>query len=174
MRMRGAAWRSLVCCWWLSWMAPVVRCREYGEAFKFVGGFFGLDREREEVESKLVPGLQVIGAGFSRTGTKSTEAALLRLGHKVYDTRSMLELKHVQRWIDAARTLDRRGDASLAEELLVEVEALGYTATLDFPINLFGKTFAQLRPEAKVLFTTRDADAWFESPSRGPRKGGGP
>ena len=58
-------------------------------AFRFVGGFLGLDKERESASrsSDKAAGLQVIGAGFSRTGTKSTEAALIRLGHKIYDTR---------------------------------------------------------------------------------------
>ena len=67
-------------------------------AFKFVSGFFGLDSAREKkTEAKE---LALIGAGFSRTGTKSLEAALLELGHKVYDTRSMLELKHISRWVE--------------------------------------------------------------------------
>jgi hypothetical protein len=139
-----------------------VHCKEYGAAFKFVGGFFGMDAEREE-RPNAGQGLRLIGAGFSRTGTKSAESALLRLGHKIYDTRSMLELKHVERWVEAAQQIHDHGSTIMVGELLAEIEAKGYTATLDFPMNLFSKTFAELRPEAKVLFTTRDLDKWFNS-----------
>jgi len=133
------------------------------DAFKFVGGFLGFDGERTARTSKKTPGLHIIGAGFSRTGTKSMEAALLHLGHKIYDTRSMLELKHADQWVEAAIHINEAGNSSLAEHLLNDIESQGYTATLDFPINLFAKTFADLRPDAKVIFTTRDTDAWFQS-----------
>ena len=67
------------------------------EAARLVSGFLGLDKQREAPSKPR--GLQVIGGGFARTGTKSTEAALLRLGHKIYDTRSILECKHADRWV---------------------------------------------------------------------------
>jgi len=110
----------------------------------------------------------LIGAGFGRTGTKSTEAALVQLGHnKIYDTRSMLELNHTKQWIAAAIQINKKdgeGNLSLAEDLLCDIESRGYTATLDFPMNLFAKTFAELRPSAKVLFTMReDTDKWYDS-----------
>ena len=130
------------------------------EAAKLVSGFLGLDKQREAAAPPR--GLQVIGGGFARTGTKSTEAALLRLGHKIYDTRSILECKHADRWVKAARELREGKDAEL-RALLEEVERRGYTATLDFPVNLFAKALADLRPEAKVLFTSRNLDNWYRS-----------
>ena len=45
------------------------------EAARLVSGFLGLDKQREAAAPPR--GLQVIGGGFARTGTKSTEAALL-------------------------------------------------------------------------------------------------
>ena len=81
-------------------------------------------------------GLQVIGGGFARTGTKSTEAALIRLGHKIYDTRSILECNHADRCVKAAQEL-RDGKYDEVRDLLEEMEQRGYTATLDFPVNLF-------------------------------------
>jgi len=150
--------------------------RDYREAFKFVGGFLGFDYANQKRASHYntstpttkhnTGSLSLIGAGFSRTGTKSTEAALQKLGHnKIYDTRSMLELNHTKQWIEAAIQINKNGDNfSLAEELLRDIESCGYTATLDFPMNLFAKTFAELRPSAKVLFTMReDTDKWYDS-----------
>jgi len=115
------------------------------EAAKLVSGFLGLDKQRE---AQAPPrGLQVIGGGFARTGTKSTEAALLRLGHKIYDTRSILECKHADRWVQAAQEL-RDGKDDEIRMLLQDVEQRGYTATLDFPVNLFAKALAELRSAA--------------------------
>ena len=115
------------------------------EAARRGSGFLGLDKQRE---AQAPPrGLQVIGGGFARTGTKSTEAALLRLGHKIYDTRSILECQHADRWVQAAREL-RDGKYDELRALLEEVEERGYTATLDFPVNLFAKALAELRSAA--------------------------
>ena len=115
------------------------------EAAKLVSGFLGLDKQRE---AQAPPrGLQVIGGGFARTGTKSTEAALLKLGHKIYDTRSILECKHADRWVKAAQEL-RDGKDTEVRALLEEMEQRGYTATLDFPVNLFAKALAELRSAA--------------------------
>ena len=115
------------------------------EAAKLVSGFLGLDKQRE---AQAPPrGLQVIGGGFARTGTKSTEAALLKLGHKIYDTRSILECNHADRWVKAAQEL-RDGKDDELKTLLDEMEQRGYTATLDFPVNLFAKALAELRSAA--------------------------
>ena len=115
------------------------------EAARLVGGFLGLDKQREAAAPPR--GLQVIGGGFARTGTKSTEAALLRLGHKIYDTRSILECNHADRWVKAAQEL-RDGKDDELKTLLDEMEQRGYTATLDFPVNLFAKALAELRSAA--------------------------
>ena len=115
------------------------------EAARLVSGFLGLDKQREAPTKPR--GLQVIGGGFARTGTKSTEAALLKLGHKIYDTRSILECQHADRWVTAAREL-REGKDDELKTLLDEMEQRGYTATLDFPVNLFAKALAELRSAA--------------------------
>jgi hypothetical protein len=131
-------------------------------AFEFVTDFVFL-RNSMKYTGEL-HGLQIIGAGFSRTGTKSIETALQKLGHRVYDLRSMFENKHIDRWIEAARDWKEKDDLSTVEALLNEMEDKGYTATLDFPINLFAPAFAELRPEAKVLFSVRDSEeVWVES-----------
>lgn len=109
-------------------------------------------------------GLSVIGAGFQRTGTKSIEQALQKLGHRVYDMRSMMQHGHMYLWVQAAEDWKGRGDLNGVKTLLEEMEAEGYTATLDMPMNLFALAFANLRPKAKVLFSVRDdEEAWLSS-----------
>jgi hypothetical protein len=109
-------------------------------------------------------GLTVIGAGFPRTGTKSIEKALQKLGHRVYDMRGMLLHGHTERWVQAAEDWKFRGDLYEVESLLKEIEAEGYTSTLDLPMNLFALAFADLRPNAKVLFSVRDnEETWLKS-----------
>ena len=132
----------LICC---TLVLTVATAETRWEAAKLVSGFLGLDKQRE---AQAPPrGLQVIGGGFARTGTKSTEAALLRLGHKIYDTRSILECNHADRWVKAAQEL-RGGKYDEVRDLLEEMEQRGYTATLDFPANLFAKALAELRSAA--------------------------
>ena len=132
----------LVCC---ALVLTVATAETRWEAAKLVSGFLGLDKQREAPTKPR--GLQVIGGGFARTGTKSTEAALLRLGHKIYDTRSILECQHADRWVKAAQEL-RDGQYDELKLLLEEMEWRGYTATLDFPVNLFAKALADLKTHA--------------------------
>ena len=109
-------------------------------------------------------GLQVLGGGFMRTGTKSTEAALGQLGHRVYDTEGMMKHGHVKEWMEAARAYSQHGDLGPMDAMATKVEELGYTATLDFPMNLFALPLAKVRPNAKVLTTIRDNPLkWYAS-----------
>lgn len=108
--------------------------------------------------------LTVIGAGFPRSGTKSTQRALELLGHKIYDTVNIVQHHHQERWIEAARAWKDRGDLGPTEQLVQDMEDQGYTATLDTPMNLFALPFAKIRPEAKVLMTVRDnEEVWMDS-----------
>jgi hypothetical protein len=99
--------------------------------------------------------LQLIGAGFGRTGTLSLKAALEQLGYG--PCHHMLEVmgkpEHVALWRDAAegRSVD-----------WAEVYA-GYAATVDWPGCTFWRELVELHPDAKVILTLRDRDAWYES-----------
>ena len=110
-------------------------------------------------------GLQLIGSGFSRTGTKSTKAALEQLGHKVYDTASMLQHNHVDGWVQAANDMSHsRNNNTALLQMTKMLENNGYTATLDYPMNMFAIELAKIRPNARVLSTVRNnAQEWFES-----------
>ena len=113
-------------------------------------------------------GLTLIGAGFGRTGTKSNEVALTQLDPRtrVYDIRSIMEHNHADRWIEAAKAwkYSNQSNLTMIEELVDEIEELGYTTTLDMPMNLFAIPLSQVRPNAKVMFSVRDNEqVWAKS-----------
>lgn len=99
--------------------------------------------------------LQVIGAGFGRTGTMSLKLALEQLGFdKCYH---MIEVfgqpEHIPIWSAA-----HRGEA-------IDWHALyrGYRAAVDWPAcNLWREQLAAF-PEAKVILSTRDPERWYDS-----------
>lgn len=99
--------------------------------------------------------LQIIGAGFGRTGTLSTKTALEQLGFdRCYH---MLEVglhpEHPTLW--------RR--AAAGEDVDWDVLFEGYRATVDWPACAFWPQLAAAFPRAKVLLTVRDAEAWCAS-----------
>ncbi len=99
--------------------------------------------------------LQVIGAGFGRTGTLSLKYALEKLGFsKCYH---MMEVfandNHVSRWREAGR----------GEPIDWEALFAGYQAAVDWPsCNFWEAQLAQF-PEAKVLLSERDPERWYKS-----------
>jgi sulfotransferase family protein len=99
-------------------------------------------------------GLEVIGAGFGRTGTMSLKVALEELGFgpcyhmsEVFDNP-----EHVEGW-EAAR----EGRANW-EELFQ-----GYGGTVDWPGAAFYDELLERYPDAKVIPTVRDPERWYES-----------
>ena len=102
--------------------------------------------------------LEIIGAGWGRTGTLSLYEALNLLGWR---THHMEELKNgradKKHWILLGRG-DPRGDLSAA--------LAGYTAACDYPSCLYYKELLRMNPTAKVILTVRDADKWYESTSQ--------
>lgn len=100
-------------------------------------------------------GLEVIGAGFGRTGTLSFKQALEDLGFG--PCYHMLEVfgkdDHVTTWEDAIGGRPVDWDALLA----------GYRSTCDWPACTFWREQRAANPGAKVVLTRRDPDAWFTS-----------
>ena len=99
--------------------------------------------------------LSVIGAGFGRTGTMSLKLALERLGFdKCYH---MMEVfanpPHIEQWRRAHRHEAVDWDALYA----------GYRATVDWPSCNFYETHMRVYPDAKVVLSERDPDAWYTS-----------
>lgn len=102
-------------------------------------------------------GLQVIGAGLGRTGTLSLKLALEHLG--VGPCYHAMEIAATVRtslplWNDAIQ------GAPDWDRIFT-----GYRATVDYPGCLFWRELMAHYPEAKVILSTRDPDAWFESVS---------
>lgn len=99
--------------------------------------------------------IQVIGAGFGRTGTLSLKTALEELGFgKCYHMVDVLAR------MDDARTWDAavRGEAVDWDRLFD-----GYRSTVDWPGCAFYRELIRKYPEAKVILTVRDPGRWYES-----------
>jgi hypothetical protein len=99
--------------------------------------------------------LKVIGAGFGRTGTLSLKLALEELG--LGPCYHMIEVNaHPEQdplWLALAR-----GETSDWRPMLQ-----GYASTVDWPTTYIWKELAAANPQAKIVLTVRDPEAWYES-----------
>ena len=99
--------------------------------------------------------LEIVGAGFGRTGTDSLRLALEQLGfgpcHHMREV--VVYPEQVAHWAAAAegRTVDW------------EVVFAGYRSQVDWPGARYWRELAAAFPQAKVILTVRPADAWFRS-----------
>lgn len=99
--------------------------------------------------------LKVVGAGFGRTGTLSLKIALERIGFG--PCYHMMEVfprpDHVARW------------HRLAFEQSMDWDEIfrGFHATVDWPAARWWREIAAHFPEAKVLLSVRDPEAWYKS-----------
>ncbi len=98
--------------------------------------------------------LDVVGAGFGRTGTLSLKLALERLGFdKCYHMGEVAQHPdHVALWEDASR-----GNPNW--EQIFE----GYKAGVDWPTSKFWRELAEYYPNSKVILSTRDPEGWYDS-----------
>jgi hypothetical protein len=99
--------------------------------------------------------IEVIGAGFGRTGTMSLKVALERLGYvKCYHMIEVFEHQdHIPLWAAA-----HRGE-SVDWDMLYE----GYSATVDWPSCDRWQEHAAHFPDARIILSTRDPERWYES-----------
>jgi hypothetical protein len=103
--------------------------------------------------------MKVIGAGFGRTGTASLKQALETLGfgpcHHMFD---------VQRDPDRARAWRAAadGDATVDWSTLLA----GHQSTVDWPAAAFWRELAAHYPQARLILTVRDPEAWYDSAVR--------
>ncbi len=98
--------------------------------------------------------IEIIGPGFGRTGTTSCKVALEQLGFgPCYHMQEVYEQGHIEAWeaVIAGAPLD------------VERMFAGFRSTLDWPACSYWKQIKAAYPNAKVLLTRRDPDAWFDS-----------
>ncbi|HAD08514.1 MAG TPA: sulfotransferase family protein [Porticoccaceae bacterium] len=98
--------------------------------------------------------LEVIGAGFGRTGTLSMRAALGKLGlgpvHHMFEVVKAPEQS--SRWLDALE------DSRVLREVLA-----GYRSAVDWPTCYFYRELMDLYPQAKVILTHREPRGWYKS-----------
>ncbi|KAK6839456.1 hypothetical protein PG995_007272 [Apiospora arundinis] len=110
-------------------------------------------------------GLEVIGAGFSRTGTVSMQLALEKIlnGPVIHGGTHMIsrEDAYQRKWIEAYEAR-RRGDKERTLKLLREITA-GYVGITDLPGINFIPELQELYPDAKVVLVTRDPEKWWKS-----------
>jgi len=146
----------------LCWVTLAVGAMGFGEndaswrrSFRLALDYLGMEPQRKAK-------LQVLGAGFSRSGIKSLQAALEKLGHKVYDLRSVVYFGHASGWIEAAKDV-RTGNYTRLDGMISKIEDLGFTATMDLPMNLFAPAMAERRPSSKVIMTVRPEEEWLSS-----------
>ncbi len=111
--------------------------------------------------------LKLVGAGFGRTGTLSLKNALEKIGYG--PCYHMMEVfprpDHVAFWHRAA----------FGDSLDWEVIFRDFPATVDWPAARWWRELAARYPEAKVLLSVRDPEAWYKSmtdtiyqPMKGP------
>lgn len=106
--------------------------------------------------------LQVIGAGFGRTGTLSTYTALNQLGFPCYHMFEVLENKanktHLDFWRKVANS--EAGTQHDWEQVFAN-----YTAAVDNPACCVWRELLETYPDAKVLLTLhpKGPEAWYES-----------
>ena len=100
----------------------------------------------------------VIGAGYARTGTKSTKKALSMLGYRAFHMED-IQSQGLAPFFVKALTSDAMMDAFIQKIL-----DLGFNATLDTPNNLLAVELYKRFPNAKVLFNIRDTpEGWAKS-----------
>lgn len=106
--------------------------------------------------------LEIIGAGYGRTGTLSTFTALKELGFSCYHMTEVLLNKenksHIDFWNEVA-------NSPAGEQHNWEVVFKNYTAAVDNPACCVWRELTVAYPDAKVLLTLhpRGPEAWYES-----------
>lgn len=102
--------------------------------------------------------LRVVGAGVGRTGTNSLKLALERLlGAPCYH---MIEVSRDGHDDTDTWTAAYGGDLPDLEQLFA-----GYAACVDWPAGPFWPQISAAYPDALILLSTRDVDAWWRSAS---------
>ncbi|WP_276390727.1 sulfotransferase family protein [Eudoraea chungangensis] len=105
--------------------------------------------------------LKIIGAGFGRTGTLSTQHALNELGYSCYHMKEITKKaneEHLDFWVKVAETSE---NAPHEWNKVFQ----NYSATIDYPSSCVWKELMEANPDAKVLLTLHPGgpEAWYKS-----------
>jgi hypothetical protein len=113
-----------------------------------------------------ISGLKVIGAGMSRTGTRTLKKALEIL-YSTNDYRANVyhadiwlgKMDHIEKWTDY---FDARINNKTAKLDLSEIYG-PYEAATDVPTAFLWRELIEEYPNAKVILTIREENKWFRS-----------
>lgn len=98
--------------------------------------------------------IELIGAGFGRTGTTSIQRALEQLGYHAYNFEEVVARDQLTTW---QRIFEGKEEPNWPELLV------GYNATISWPASFYFKELSEIYPDAKFILTTRDAERWADS-----------
>ncbi|XP_078481862.1 uncharacterized protein LOC100176328 isoform X3 [Ciona intestinalis] len=98
--------------------------------------------------------MKVIVAGFSKTGTKTMQAALTELGYNVYDYMENFEFLEKE-WKQICTV---GGSTELFRKMYENVDAV-----TDLPGCAFWDEILKAFPDAKIVLTMRDEEQWWKS-----------
>ncbi|ORE09948.1 hypothetical protein BCV72DRAFT_42489 [Rhizopus microsporus var. microsporus] len=104
--------------------------------------------------------LEIIGAGFGRTGTMSLRDALNYLGYRTHHMENiLLDPEQVPEIFESAYKYPN-------QPVNWERAYHGYNAAVDWPTAAFFDKLYAVYPDAKVILTIRDPEVWFASISK--------
>ncbi|CAK8693213.1 unnamed protein product [Clavelina lepadiformis] len=98
--------------------------------------------------------MKVIYAGFSKTGTKSMQAALTELGYNVYDFLEQYKYQGKE-WM---KIFKHGGTTEDFRRMFENVDAV-----TDVPACYFWDEIHKAFPDAKIVFSIRDEESWVKS-----------
>eukprot|EP00877_Chromochloris_zofingiensis_P009869 jgi/Chrzof1/5135/Cz15g12210.t1 len=108
--------------------------------------------------------LDIIGAGWGRTGTLSLKEALEELGYPCYHMKEVIDgdFNKVYLWHEAHKKGDLEDWGAMFDSGHSTTGG-AYRATVDFPGCSFYKELMAAYPDAKVILTERDPEKWYQS-----------
>jgi Sulfotransferase domain len=102
--------------------------------------------------------MDVIGAGFGRTGTLSLKVALEQLGFS--------PCMHMIPLLQDPETSALIRKATEGDIDTLDVALAGHRSTVDWPMAYFWRELADRYPAAKVVLSVRDPQKWYDSADR--------
>jgi hypothetical protein len=107
-------------------------------------------------KDKYCGGVEIIGAGFGRTGTSSLKAALTIIQkNPTYHMVENIKSGDSEFWYEAC--VNGKTDQEWRSFLQC------YGATCDVPACIHWKAILKAYPHAKVILSTRNQDSWYQS-----------
>ena len=105
--------------------------------------------------------LKIIGAGFGRTGTLSTQYALNELGYPCYHMKEVMKKgnkNHLDFWVKVSE--EPKGTQHNWDEVFNN-----YIATVDYPASCVWQELVEAYPEAKIILTLhpKGPEGWYKS-----------